>query len=139
MVIKSYSISAGSMSRSVGHVFRDVIPQRVVIGMVDNDAFNGAFRKKPFNFKNYKMTLCRHLKYNEPLPNRLYQTNCPTERGGEYITAFQSLSTDIASSCYDHGNTICREDFPDDYTLISFDTSADCVQKPILILLTKVD
>ena len=31
VVIKSCSISAGSMSRSVNHVFRDVIGQRVVI------------------------------------------------------------------------------------------------------------
>ena len=52
VVIKSYSISAGSMSRSVDHEFRDVVPQRVAVGIVDNDAFNGAFRKKPFNFQN---------------------------------------------------------------------------------------
>ena len=60
------SISAGSMSRSLDHVFRDVIPQRVVIGMVDNDAFNDAFRKNPFNFQNYKMTLCGLLKIMNP-------------------------------------------------------------------------
>ena len=36
VIIKSYSISAGSMSRSVDHVFRVVIPQRVVVGIVDN-------------------------------------------------------------------------------------------------------
>ena len=58
LVIRSYSISAGSMSRSVDHIFRDVTPQSVVIGMVGNGAFNGEFRKNPFNFQNYKMTLC---------------------------------------------------------------------------------
>ena len=116
------SISAGSMSRSVDHVFRDVIPQRVVIGMVDNDAFNDAFRKNPFNFQNYKMTLCGLLKNDEPIPNRLYQTNFLTEGGEEYITAFQSLLTDIAGGCYDHGNAISREDFPNGYTLMSFDS-----------------
>ena len=47
VIIKSSGISAGSMSRSVHHVFCDVIPQRVVVGIVDNDAFNGAFRKNP--------------------------------------------------------------------------------------------
>ena len=34
VVRKSYSISAGSMSKSVDDVFRDVIPQRVVMRMV---------------------------------------------------------------------------------------------------------
>ena len=31
VIIKSYSISAGSVSRSVDHVFRDVIPKEVVV------------------------------------------------------------------------------------------------------------
>ena len=88
VIVKSCSISAGSMSRSVDRVFRDVIPQG---GIVDNYAFDGAFRKNPFNFKNYKMTLYGLLKNNEPIPNRPYQTNIPTKGGGEYITAFQSL------------------------------------------------
>ena len=57
VIITSYSISAGSMSRSVDHMFCDVIPQRVVVGIVDNDAFNKAVRKNPFNFKNYKNDL----------------------------------------------------------------------------------
>ena len=137
VIIKSYSISAGSMSRSVDHVFCAVIPQRVVVAVVDNDEFNGTFRKNPFNFKNYKMTLCRLLKNNEPIPNRPYQTNFPAEGGGEYITAFQSLSTDIAGGCYNHGNAISREDFPHGYTLISFDTSADLCPKAYFDLIDK--
>ena len=111
------------------HVFRDVIPQRVVVGIVDNDAFNRAFRKNPFNFKNYKMTLHGLLKNSEPIPNRPYHTNFPTEGGGEYITAFQSLSTDTEGGCYDHGNALSKIDFPNGYTLISFDTSADLCPK----------
>ena len=110
VIINSHSISAG-MSRRVDYVFRDVIPQNVVVGIVDNDAFNGAFRKNPFNFKNYKMTSCGRLKNNELIPNRPYQTNFLMEGGGEYITAFQFLSTDIVGGCYDHGNAISREDF----------------------------
>ena len=100
-----------------------------MVGIVDNDPFNGAFRKNPFNFKDYKMTLCGYLKNNEPIPNRPQQTNFPTEGGEEYITGFQSLSTDIVGGCYDHGNAISREVFPNGYTLISFDTSADLCPK----------
>ena len=116
------------MSRSVDHVCHDVINQRVVIEKIDNDAFNGAFRENPFNFQNYKMTLC------EP-----YQTNFPTEGSGEYITAFQSLLTDIAGGCYDHGNAISREHFPNGYTLISFDTLADLCPKAYFDPIDKVD
>ena len=85
VIIKNYSISAGSMSKSVDHVFHDVIPQRTVIGTVDNDAFNGAFRKNPFNFNNNKTTLCGLLKNNEPFQINLIKPIFATERGGEYI------------------------------------------------------
>ena len=71
------------------------------------------------------MTSCGLLKNNKPIPNRPYQTNFPVEEGGECIAAFQSLSTDIAGGCYNHGNAISREDFPNGYTLISFNTLAD--------------
>ena len=87
VVIKSYSISAGSISSSVDYVFRDVILQRLSVEIVDNDASNGTFEKNPFNFQNYKMTLCGLVKSNEPVLSRPYQTNFATEGGGEYLTA----------------------------------------------------
>ena len=71
------------------------------------------------------MTSCGLLKNNKLIPNRPYQTNFPTEGGGECIAAFQSLSTDIAGGCFDHGNAISREDFPNGYTLILFTTLPD--------------
>ena len=45
VVIKSYSISAGSISSSVDYVFRDVILQRFSIEIVHNDASSGTFGK----------------------------------------------------------------------------------------------
>ena len=49
----------------------------------------------------------------------------------EYITAFQSTLTDIACGCHDQGDAISRENFPNGYTLISFDTSADLCPKAL--------
>ena len=40
-------------------------------------------------------------------------------------TNIAHAATDIAGGCYDHGNAISGEDFPDGYTRISFDASAD--------------
>ena len=75
------------------------------------------------------MILCGLLKYNKPIPNRPYQTNFLTEGGEECMTAFQSLPTDIVGGCYAHGNAINKGDFPNGYTLISFDTSLDFCPK----------
>ena len=38
------------MSRGVDHLFCDVMAQRIVVGIVDNDAFNGAIQKEPFQY-----------------------------------------------------------------------------------------
>ena len=97
------------MSRTVDHVFCDIVPQKVVVAILDNDLFNGAFRTNPFQFQKLQDDLMRTLKNNEPVPNRPYQTNFPTEGGGQYITVFHSLSTDIAGGCYDHGNAVSRK------------------------------
>ena len=84
LIMRSYSISAEPMSASVDHVLSDVIPQRAMVGIVDNNALNEAFRENPFNFQIYKMISCGLLKNNEPIPKRPYQTDFPTEGGGEY-------------------------------------------------------
>ena len=34
----------------------DKVPNRVIVGLVDTDTFNGSFAKNPYNFKNYKIT-----------------------------------------------------------------------------------
>ena len=138
-MIKIHTISAGTMSKNLDNVFRGRIPERIVVGIVDNDAFNGAYKKNPFNFQNYKLTSCGLIKNNEPLPGRPYQTNFPDDGPGEFITAFQSLLTDIGGGCYDHGNTISRDEYASGYTLISFDTSPDLCQKTYLDPVTEGD
>ncbi|CAB4017340.1 uncharacterized transposon-derived, partial [Paramuricea clavata] len=34
----------------------EAFPNRIVIGLVDADAFNGTYTKNPFNLKNYDIT-----------------------------------------------------------------------------------
>ena len=138
-MIKVHSIPRGTMSKSIDNIFRGRIPERIVVGLVDNEAFNGAYKKNPFNFQNFKLTSCGLIKNNEPLPGRPYQTNFPADGAGEYITAFQSLLTDLSGGCYDHGNSISRDDYPLGYTLISFDTSPDLCQKTYLDPVTEGD
>jgi hypothetical protein len=44
------------MSGKQPNMFQGGLPNRIVIGMVDADAFNGTYTKNPFNFKNYDIT-----------------------------------------------------------------------------------
>ena len=53
--LKSFSVPAGALSISQANVFTGQLPDRVIITVVDNDAFNGSYTKSPYNFKNYDL------------------------------------------------------------------------------------
>ena len=78
------------MSRSVDHVFRDIINQDVIVGIVDNHAFNGAFRKNPINFQNYKMTLGGLLKLMNPFLTDLIKRIFLQKEAGNTLRHFSS-------------------------------------------------
>ncbi|XP_070537227.1 uncharacterized protein F54H12.2-like [Ptychodera flava] len=55
-VMKVLSIPRGTMSFNKDHIFLGQVPKRVVLGLVDNNAFNDSYKKNPFNFKHYGTT-----------------------------------------------------------------------------------
>ena len=54
---KVFSVPAGNMSINQDNLFLGSVPQKLIICMVDNDAFNGSYKKNPFNFKHYRANL----------------------------------------------------------------------------------
>ena len=53
---KTFSIPTGNYDAVQENLFMGQVPGRVIVGLVDTDAFNGSFAKNPYNFKNYKIT-----------------------------------------------------------------------------------
>jgi hypothetical protein len=56
------------MSGNQPNMFQGGLPNRIVIGMVGADAFNGTYTKNPFNFKNYDITTLGLTVNGENLP-----------------------------------------------------------------------
>ena len=52
---KVFSIPRGAMSHTHENVYLGVLPKRVVLCCVDNDAYNGTFAKNPFHAKHNKL------------------------------------------------------------------------------------
>ena len=50
---KSFIVAGGNPSLRKDNVFNGLVPKTFVFGLVDSDAFNGAYTKNPFNFKNF--------------------------------------------------------------------------------------
>ena len=53
VVCKTYTIPAGNLDGNHEKLFTGQLPTRLVIGCVDNDAFNGIYTKNPYKFKNF--------------------------------------------------------------------------------------
>ena len=50
MVTVVYSVPQGNLTGNQDNLFLGQLPTCVVIGYVDNDAFNGNYHRNPFNF-----------------------------------------------------------------------------------------
>ena len=64
VVCKTYTIPAGNLDGNHEKLFNGQLPSRLVIGCVDNDAFNGNNVKNPFNFKHFSLSeISLHLEF----------------------------------------------------------------------------
>ncbi|KMQ81790.1 hypothetical protein RF55_25202, partial [Lasius niger] len=56
VICKAYSIPTGNMCFVQDNIFVGQMPRRLVVAFVDNDAFNGNYKKSPFEFEHYDIT-----------------------------------------------------------------------------------
>jgi len=54
VVCKSFTIPQNYLDVSHEKLFSGLLPTRVVVGLVRNDAFNGHVERNPFNFPTFK-------------------------------------------------------------------------------------
>ena len=74
MVCKTFTVGAGNLNFIQESLFTGQLPVRMMIGMVDNDAFNGTHAKKTFNFKHFDITqlkvfmdsMDQHINWSKP-------------------------------------------------------------------------
>jgi hypothetical protein len=137
VLCNAYSVSQGSMNMVRDNIFNGQLPKRVVIAMVDNDAYNGAYDKNPFNFKHHEISSLGVYVNGEPMPAQPLETKFSQEGGQHYINAYLSLFSGSNSLGQDHGNYISRGDFPRGYALFAFDLTPDLSDGGHLSLLKK--
>ena len=125
-VCKTYTIPTGNLDHTQENLFTGQLPTRLVIGCVDNDAFNGRYSKNPYNFKHYDL---RQLKvYLDGQQHSLIPIE-PNFAANHYITAYANLFAGTGKLMKDEGTDIRREDFGSGYALYAFDLTADLAEE----------
>lgn len=107
------------------NLFHGLIPNRVVVGIVDNTAFSGAKAKNPFNFEHKGITEIGITVNGVATP---YNTVTMDFTGKNYARIYH-LMLDAMQGVTDITNTnavnITQEEFGNGYTLFNFDMSPD--------------
>ena len=112
----------GQKSFTHDNLFLGQLPKRIVLGLVDNRAFNGDISLNPYNFQHCNLNyLAVHLD-GQQVPWAPLQ---PSFSGSSYIRAFYTQFTGGDGISSDTGNTIGREQFVNGHALYCFDLTPD--------------
>ncbi len=120
--VKTYTIPRGNLNHSQEQLFTGDIPSRIVIGIVDNDSFNGRYDRNPFNFKHYSINQVKLFLDGQPQLVRPIETNFAT---GHFISGYASLFNSTGKYMKDENLDIERTDYHRGYALYAFDLSPD--------------
>ncbi len=126
VICKTFTVPAGNLNCSRENLFAGQLPTRLVIGCVDNDAFNGSYTKNPFNFKHYDLTQMKiyldgQQQHIKPLE--------PNFDANQFISAYMSLYSGTGKQQKDEGNQIERSDYGNGYALYAFDLTPDLAEE----------
>ena len=122
---KVLSIPRGFNSFNPDNIFLGHIPKRIVLVLVDTQAYNGTYSTNPFNFKYHDLTQVGVYVDVEKIPRKPLFLNFDETGGQNVIAGCQSLFSGTGKLSQDAGNQISRSDYGSDYTAFCFDLSPD--------------
>jgi hypothetical protein len=86
--IFSHTLGAGTQTIGSVNLFQGIYPKLVILGLVDEDAFCGTYKKSPFNFKHYNCNYCELSVNGNIIPHKPFT---PNFKGGKIMREFLSL------------------------------------------------
>ncbi|XP_078485345.1 uncharacterized protein F54H12.2-like [Ciona intestinalis] len=132
--LKTLTIPRFNQSISHDNLFLGQLPRRVILGFVDNDAFNGRIDKNPFHFKTYGLSSLSLHSNGKQVPAKELTPNYGV---GTYIRSYMSLFTGLNTFYTNASNGISREEYPRGFTLYAFDLTPDLASSGHFDLLMK--
>ena len=122
---KVLSIPRGFPTFTPDNIFLGQIPKRIVLGLVDTEAYKGSYATNPFDFKHHNLTQVGVYVDGEQIPRKPLFLKFDEAGGQNFIAGFQSLFSGIGKLSQDTGNQVTRSDYGQGYTLFAFDLTPD--------------
>src|SRR6266516_2627012 len=121
VVCKSYSIGTGIRDNVHEGLFTGQIPSRIVIAMVENQAFNGSFERNPFNFKHFDLTSIK-IYVDGQAHNNIKAIECDFATH-QSLSGYLSLFTGSGKYRRAEGLDIDRGEYEHGFTLFVYELS----------------
>lgn len=121
--VKTMTIHGGVQGETLDNVFLGQLPKRMIIGFVDNRAFNGDKARNPFNFQHFNINFLSLYVDGAQVPSKPLQPNFTKDK--LYVDAYQTLFSGTGIHFLNEGNGISRSDYPYGYCLTAFDLTPD--------------
>lgn len=121
--VKAVSIHAGVHGETIDNVVLGQLPKRIIIGFVDNKAFNGDRGLNPFNFQNYQINYLSLYVDGSQIPSKALQPDFTKNQ--LYVDAYQTLFSGTGIHFLNEGNSIDRDEYRNGYCLFAFDLTPD--------------
>ena len=115
---KVFTVPREQQSQHIDNAFLGEIPKRIAICMMDNDSYNGNYKKNPFNFQHYNLTQIGTSVNGEEVPFKPLKLNFDEKL---FVTTYSTLFSGTGKL---HGNSLSiirREDYSEGYTIIVAD------------------
>ena len=119
---KVFSVPKGNMMANQENLFLGQLPKRLVIGMVENKAFNGDKTKNPYDFKHFNMNYLALQVDGKQIPAKPLT---PKFNDKLCTRSYASLFTGTGFMGHDRGNHISQDEYGDGFTLFAFDLTPD--------------
>ena len=103
---KVFTGPRGQQSQHIANAFLGEIPKRLAICMMDNDSYNGNYKKKPFNFQHYNLTQIGIPVNGEDVSFRPLKLHFDDKL---IVTAYNTLFSGTGKLHGNSGNIIKRE------------------------------
>ena len=116
--IRTFNLSRGSYSTTLEDIWQGEVPNRLIVGMVDSDAFAGDYSRNPFRFKHNNLQNITFFVDSESVPRPPYQLNF---KDCNYLEGLLSLYK-VSGKLYENTDIgITRETYRQGYSLIGFE------------------
>ena len=116
------TLTNGVLSESFNNIFNSgIVPERLIIGLIPNKAYNGDYSLNPFNFGHFALKTIKLAVNNAEIPETAIDLSDPGERIKGYNTLFAGDGTMHRGP----GNDISRLEWDKGYGLFIYDLTPD--------------